>query len=75
MDERDAVLELLDSLGDATEKAQSVLELLRNNGGYSDHFSIPHPNVLGALWVLDDQIKHIQGQIIGFRFPPAANDD
>jgi hypothetical protein len=74
MNERDAVLELLDSLGDATEKAQAVLELLRNNGGYSDNFSIPHPNVLGALWVLDDQIKHIQGQITCFRFP-AANDD
>ncbi|TWC50133.1 hypothetical protein FBY04_12026 [Pseudomonas sp. SJZ080] len=75
MDQRKAVLELVDALGEAAEKARSVLALLRENGTYIEGFSITHQNVMGALWVLDDHIKHIEGRLACFRLPPAANDD
>lgn len=75
MDQRKAVLELVDALEEATEKARSVLTLLRDSGTSAEGFSITHQNVMGALWVLDDYIKQIEGRLAVFKLPPAANDD
>lgn len=75
MDQRKAVLELVNALEGEIEKAQSVLALLRESGTYSEGFSIPHRNVMGALWALDDHIILIGGRLASFKLPPAANDD
>lgn len=75
MDQRKVVLELVDALEEATEKARSVLALLRDSGTSLEGFSIPHREVMGALWVLDDHIKQIEGRLTCFMLPPAANDD
>lgn len=75
MDQQKAVLELVDVLEEATEKARSVLASLRESGTSLEGFSITHRNVMGALWVLDDYITQIEGRLACFKLPPAANDD
>ncbi|MBF8733087.1 hypothetical protein IRZ59_21900 [Pseudomonas guariconensis] len=75
MDQRTAVLELVDALQEATEKARSVLELLRASGTSLEGFSITHRSVMGSLWALEDYIEQIEGRLSTFNVLPAANDD
>lgn len=75
MEERKAVLELVDVLEEAAEKARSVLDSLSENGISLDGFTISHRSVMGSLRVLDDYIKQIEGSLTTFSLPPPANDD
>lgn len=75
MEQRKAVLELVNALEEVTEKVRAVLDSLCENGSSLDGFAISHRRVMGNLWVLDDYIKQIEGRLTTFSLPPPANDD